>query len=118
MKLRSDYVSNSSSSSFVIALDKPIQEYTLGEFVQLFRVGRAFDELMQHIKSSPTEISCNGKHVYDVHLVGGCHNVHIDDILKSEQLWNWKIDEPCYDESENNKLSGPTCLQSFTDLNK
>lgn len=32
MKIRSGFVSNSSSSSFIIQLDKPIEEYTLEEF--------------------------------------------------------------------------------------
>ena len=39
MKLRQGFVSNSSSSSFIIKLDKPIEDYTLDEFRKVCKFG-------------------------------------------------------------------------------
>lgn len=38
MKIRSGFVSNSSSSSFIVELSKPAKEYNLGEFINEFNV--------------------------------------------------------------------------------
>lgn len=38
MKIRSGFVSNSSSSSFIVELSKPAKEYNLGEFISEFDV--------------------------------------------------------------------------------
>lgn len=38
MKIRSGFVSNSSSSSFIVELSKPAKEYNLGEFISEFNV--------------------------------------------------------------------------------
>lgn len=38
MKIRSGFVSNSSSSSFIVELSKPATEYNLGEFISEFNV--------------------------------------------------------------------------------
>lgn len=38
MKVRSGFVSNSSSSSFIVELSKPAKEYNLGEFISEFNV--------------------------------------------------------------------------------
>ena len=36
MKIRTGFVSNSSSSSFIIKLDKPVKEYSIDELEKLF----------------------------------------------------------------------------------
>ena len=43
MKVRNGFVSNSSSSSFIISLDKDIDEYTLEEFRELCGQSGGFD---------------------------------------------------------------------------
>lgn len=43
MKIRNGFVSNSSSSSFIVRLDKDIDEYTLEEFRELCGKNNYFD---------------------------------------------------------------------------
>ena len=51
-----DFVSNSSSSSFVIELDKPLNEYSESEFIRLFQTGRGLSELYKMLhKYDPFE---------------------------------------------------------------
>ncbi len=42
-------MSNSSSSSFVLQLEKPLKEYTKEEFVSLFQVSQSFSALYRKL---------------------------------------------------------------------
>ena len=50
MKVRTDFVSNSSSSSYVIKLDKRVEDYTLEEFKKLFRSDRALEYIFEQLQ--------------------------------------------------------------------
>lgn len=47
MKVRNGFVSNSSSSSFMVTLPKPIDNYTLDEFRELVEEATVFDPVKQ-----------------------------------------------------------------------
>ena len=51
MKIRTDYVSNSSSSSFIIHLDKPIDEYSKEEFMNKFETYRALNTVWENLQA-------------------------------------------------------------------
>ena len=42
MKLRNGFVSNSSSSSFIVRLDKPVEDYTYEEFMDICGVTKSY----------------------------------------------------------------------------
>lgn len=50
MKIRCDYVSNSSSSSFIVKLDKSIHDYSLDEFKRLFASNTILEEIYARLK--------------------------------------------------------------------
>ena len=113
MKVRSDFVSNSSSSSFVLKLKRPIETYTVDEFIQQFRTYQAFKAMFNEVKKVRTQfVKKDGKYVYEIPLTGGCHNEMIDDILKSELGLN-NDNEPVYDKKELDKYYGRSCVEQF-----
>ena len=54
MKIRNDFVSNSSACSFILQLDKPIEEYDREEFHELFvdTDERVVDEIYETAKNT------------------------------------------------------------------
>ncbi len=43
MKIRNGFISNSSSSSFIIQLDKPIEDYTYEEFMEICGITKYYE---------------------------------------------------------------------------
>ena len=44
MKIRTGFVSNSSSSSFIVKLSKPISEYSLKEFIKEYKINEMYEK--------------------------------------------------------------------------
>ena len=85
MKIRNGFVSNSSSSSFLIELNKSIEDYTLEEFMEDYEMTdeRIAKELMNKISSNSDEI----RSVYD-----GDVDFHISFYDDSPIDWDEKMD--------------------------
>lgn len=63
MKVRSGFVSNSSSSSFIVQLSKPATEYNLDEFISEFNVSLSKIEYAEKLLS---ELQCKDKEEIDL----------------------------------------------------
>ena len=59
MKIRNGFVSNSSSSSFVIKLEKPIEEYTYEEFCEYFNYKDPVRQVYDEINTYGTDLGEN-----------------------------------------------------------
>ena len=93
MKSRNDFVSNSSTSNFIVTLDKPIGEYSKEEFHKLFKDSNrgVTDRLYDLIKDVPPRYTYQGES-YDA-----CDNLdcgpHFDKLGIRGLDWDWDNDE-------------------------
>lgn len=49
MKIRNGFISNSSSSSFIVRLNKPIEDYSLNEFMKEYNINPFYKEFAEHL---------------------------------------------------------------------
>lgn len=49
MKIRKGFISNSSSSSFIVKLNKPIEDYSLNEFMKEYNIDPFYKEFAEHL---------------------------------------------------------------------
>ena len=78
MKYRNGFVSNSSSSSFVLKLDKPIEEYSFDEFVEYFGGRDPLKQIYTALKEDSNVYENNEYHVY---LGSECNSTEAEDWL-------------------------------------
>jgi len=64
MKIRNGFVSNSSSSSFTIKLEKPIEEYTYEEFCNYFEYNDPLRQIYNEINTYGTDLGDNKYRIY------------------------------------------------------
>lgn len=69
MKIRNGWVSNSSSSSFIVQLDKPVEEYSLKEFMETYNINPLEDKeasnLLRQLHYVANELD---EYAVDVHV--------------------------------------------------
>lgn len=82
MKLRNGFVSNSSSSSFIVTLPKSIDDYTLEEFRELIGEVSVFDpvkqlynDLKNKDSSQPTTLTKWEKEYFEIDELTNCQYI-------------------------------------------
>ncbi len=92
MKIRSDFVSNSSSGNFIVVLDKPITEYTKDEFFKMFKTTdrKVTDMVYDMIKDEKSRYIYRG-YSWDVTNNIGLDEPHCP--LHTEVWWTEDPDE-------------------------
>lgn len=97
MKLRNGFVSNSSSSSFIVRLDKPIEDYTYKEFMDVCGVTESYaNELCKDEWGDTMPFT-----------YGDCVKTLFADLQNSEaqELSDWFKEEYCVDNLGTNEYN-------------
>lgn len=94
MKLRNGFVSNSSSSSFIVRLDKPVEDYTYEEFMDICGITKSYEN-----ENCKDECGDTMPFTY-----GDCVDTLLNDLKDeySKKLSDW------FKEEYNIKTLGPT----------
>lgn len=79
MKIRTGFVSNSSSSSFVIKLEKPIEEYSEQELEEYFTFYNPIKQIYRELQDAKNK----GDNIYEIEVGNECGTSEAENFLNN-----------------------------------